>query len=197
MAGKNDSINAFQKWQQTLADIQKLPFGPLQEKRNEEGALHCADGPAYISPIRLTHYINGRKHGPDYDRFGTCHYYYENIRIPKHYFTNPEQVTVEEVLANTNQEVRYVGLKIVGLDKVRKRAKIVHTEKKSHMELFQIAGVFSEPLTYLKVRNSTPELDGSFKDYFLCVPPTMKRCKQAVAWTFGLEENDYNPEQET
>jgi hypothetical protein len=65
------------------------------------------------------------------------------------------------------------------------------------MELFQVDGVFSEPLTYLKVLNSTPEVDGTQKEYFLCVPPTMKQCKQAVAWTFGLDAEDYNPCQET
>lgn len=43
----------------------------------------------------------------------------------------------------------------------------------------------------VKVVNSTPELDGSFKDYFLRVPPTMKRARQAVAWTFDVPEDDY------
>ena len=194
MASKN---GVFIKWQRTLADIKNLPFGSNQLKRNEEGNLHCDSGPAYISPVRIIWYVNGRKPGPDCDIHGTTHYYYENIRIPKHFFTAPETVTIEEVLQNTNQEVRYVGLKIVGLDKVRKRAKIIHTDKKRKMELFQITGIFSEPLTYLKVLNSTPESDGTQKDYFLCVPPTMKQCKQAVAWTFGLDAEDYNPLQET
>ena len=33
--------------------------------------------------------------------------------------------------------------------------------------------------------------------YLLRVPPHMKTCKQAVAWTFGLEEIEYNPVKET
>ena len=47
------------------------------------------------------------------------------------------------------------------------------------------------------VRNSTAEPDGTFKDYILHVPPGMERPRQAIAWTFGLEEEDYAPELET
>ena len=36
-----------------------------------------------------------------------------------------------------------------------------------------------------------------FKSYFIRVPPTMQRTRQAIAWTFGLDENDYSPCMET
>lgn len=36
-----------------------------------------------------------------------------------------------------------------------------------------------------------------YKEYYLRVPPTIKRAKEAVAWTFGLKEDEYNPTQET
>jgi hypothetical protein len=49
----------------------------------------------------------------------------------------------------------------------------------------------------VKVANSTPEADGSFKDYFLRVPPNMERARQAVAWTFDMDENEYAPEVQT
>ena len=41
------------------------------------------------------------------------------------------------------------------------------------------------------------EPDGSFKDYFLRVPPNMERARQAVAWTFDKAENEYAPCLET
>ena len=44
----------------------------------------------------------------------------------------------------------------------------------------------------VQVTNSTPEPDGSFKDYWLRVPPDTERAKQAVAWTFGKTEADYD-----
>jgi len=54
-----------------------------------------------------------------------------------------------------------------------------------------------EPLVMVKVVNATPEPDGSYRDYFLRVPPTMKRARQAVAWTFAKAENDYSPTLQT
>jgi hypothetical protein len=74
---------------------------------------------------------------------------------------------------------------------------IIHKDKQKNQILFQIKGIFDEPVSYVKVVNSTQEPDGTYKDYYLCVPPTAKTCQQAVAWTFRLEEQEYQPEQET
>jgi hypothetical protein len=35
------------------------------------------------------------------------------------------------------------------------------------------------------------------RKYFLCVPPWFQTARQAVAWTFGLEEEQYQPVQQT
>jgi hypothetical protein len=177
----------------------EYPFGPIQKFTNEEGRLHRDDGPAYITPTRITWYKDGRKHGMDADKYGSLFYYYENIRVPPHYITNPESLTLQEVLAHVNTEVRFVGMKIVGMDKVMndKKTKIIHRDEEKGQVLFQIKGIFQDPVCYVKVVNSTQEPDGTFKDYYLCVPPNVKTCKQAVAWTFRLEEQEYQPEQET
>jgi len=177
----------------------EYPFGPIQKFTNEEGRLHRDDGPAYITPTRITWYKDGRKHGMDADKYGSLFYYYENIRVPPHYITNPESLTLQEVLAHVNTEVRFVGMKIVGMGKVMndKKTKIIHRDEEKGQVLFQIKGIFQDPVCYVKVVNSTQEPDGTFKDYYLCVPPDVKTCKQAVAWTFRLEEQEYQPEQET
>lgn len=177
----------------------EYPFGPIQRFTNEEGRLHRDDGPAYITPTRITWYKDGRKHGIDADKYGSLFYYYENIRVPPHYITKPESLTLQEVLAHVNTEVRFVGMKIVGMDKVMndKKTKIIHRDEQKGQVLFQIKGIFQDPVCYVKVVNSTQEPDGTFKDYYLCVPPDVKTCKQAVAWTFRLEEQEYQPGQET
>jgi hypothetical protein len=53
------------------------------------------------------------------------------------------------------------------------------------------------PLAVVSVRNSTPEPDGSVKQYCLRVPPTIRTARAAVAWTFRLPRNRYRPVQET
>jgi hypothetical protein len=49
----------------------------------------------------------------------------------------------------------------------------------------------------VEVINATPEPDGSRRTYFLAVPPTVRTAREAVAWTFGLDELDYEPSRET
>jgi YHS domain-containing protein len=65
------------------------------------------------------------------------------------------------------------------------------------MELFKIHNIFTDPVCVLKVINSTPEPDGSYKEYYLTVPPDMTSAKQAVAWTFRMTPEEYSPSQET
>jgi hypothetical protein len=147
-------------------------------------------------------YKNGKQHGMDADKFGSILYYYEGVRIPPHFFTKPEDVTVEEVLRHPNSEVKYVGMKIVGLDKIMTMptTRIVHRDVDQfgrERVLFEIPKIFEEPTLYVKVVNSTAEPDGSFKNYFLCVPPNMKTCVEAVAWTNYMKADKYAPSQES
>jgi hypothetical protein len=49
----------------------------------------------------------------------------------------------------------------------------------------------------VEVANSTPEPDGSRHRYWLRVPPRVRTCQEAVAWTFGVREAEYRPLVET
>lgn len=195
----------FDAWKARLEYMGKdLPFteSGIKEIRNEVNSLHADHEPAWRSPTRVIWYRDGRKHGIDADKHGSITYYYENIRIPPKYhqaISNPELLTVEEVLKHPNQEVKYVGMKIVGFDRVmkHKNTKIVHKDPETDQVLFEIRGVFDEPMKYVRVWNSTAELDGTFKPYYLCVPPEVKTCKEAVAWTFRKTADQYSPSQET
>jgi len=50
-----------------------------------------------------------------------------------------------------------------------------------------------EPIVVVRVRNGTPETDGSFREFWLRVPPGMTTARAAVAWTFGLTTDQYDP----
>jgi hypothetical protein len=54
-----------------------------------------------------------------------------------------------------------------------------------------------EPIVMVKVINATPDPAGTFKDYFLRVPPTMRTAREAVAWTFEKEADAYAPAVQT
>lgn len=54
-----------------------------------------------------------------------------------------------------------------------------------------------ELIVSVRVKNSTPEPDGTFSYYELRVPPTMRTAREAVAWSFDLQEDKYNPSVQT
>jgi len=47
------------------------------------------------------------------------------------------------------------------------------------------------------VTNATPEPDGTVRQYVLRVPPTMTTAREAVAWTFGMDAEEYEPQMES
>jgi hypothetical protein len=202
LKGFANNKTPLEEWNQTLAKIKyynNFSKGEVIRKVNEDDKLHCDTGPAYISPTRLTWFQNGRKHGLDIDIYGTTNYYYENILIPEDYFLHPEDIDIDEVFKSNNQEIKYVGMKMIGFDRLKesKRVKVIHTDEENERELFQVDGIFEEPIVIVRVLNSTPEPDGSRKPYYLTVKPTIKTCQEAVAWTFGLEPDEYHPIKET
>jgi hypothetical protein len=56
---------------------------------------------------------------------------------------------------------------------------------------------FRQGDVYLREIKDTPEPDGSTKRYALRVPPTITRAREAVAWTFGMKEREYQPLKES
>jgi hypothetical protein len=195
--GKN---SPFQLWNDKIQNIKKkFPFGPYKVYKNIEGRLHRDDGPAYISPTLIVWYQNGMKHGVEASAFGYVAYWFMNRLVPKKYILEPETLTVEEVMTQSNTEVRYAGMRIVGYEKFlnSKFVKQIHEDKEKGQSLYSISGITRQPFGLVKVVNSTPEPDGSFKDYYLTVPGNLRTCKAAVAWTFGKEEKEYQPALET
>lgn len=41
-----------------------------------------------------------------------------------------------------------------------------------------------------RIVNATADPDGSYRHYFLHVPPHVRTAREAVAWTFGFESAD-------
>ncbi len=50
-----------------------------------------------------------------------------------------------------------------------------------------------EPIVMVHITNATPEPDGQYRTYFLRVPPTIRTAREAVAWTFGMTADEYDP----
>lgn len=98
-----------------------------------------------------------------------------------------KRITVEEVLAVRNNELKCYLIRRIGYDKIKDKAKIIH--KQGDYELIDIkTGEDNEVNRFVKVIDSS-----SGRIYLLHVNNFVNTCKGAIASTFGLDENDYNP----
>ena len=166
-------------WAVLFWDYAFISAKPKCFKHDQQHRLHCETGAA----VRYS------------DGFSV--FAIHGIRVPGKVVAAPESLTVREIESETNVEVRRVMIQRYGLERflVDGKAEEIHRDDFGILYRKQLPN--DEPVLMVKVVNSTPEPDGSVKDYFLRVPPTMERARQAVAWTFGKDENDYAPTLQT
>ena len=148
-------------------------------RRDERGRLHCETGAAIRYP----------------DSFSV--FAIHGVRVPEKVVVSPKSLTIQEIEFELNAEVQRVMIDRYGMERFLVDSGAVEMHRDDFGVLYRKELFADEPLVMVKVVNSTPEPDGSFKDYFLRVPPTMERARQAVAWTFGKEESNYAPALQT
>lgn len=176
------------------------------------------EGECYVSerPVAITVDAQGRLHSTSgaalaYEDGEEVHAYH-NIVVPKRIIEEPLSITAEEVLAETNQEIRRAMVAMMGAERFVKisGAKKVHEDDCGVLYRLPIPG--DEDVVIVKVVNSTPEPDGSYRDYFLRVNPELRpllddnrqgepqkilTARGAVASTFGLTADAWLPNVET
>jgi len=141
--------------------------------------LHCEDGASLGYP----------------DGFSV--YAIHGVHVPRKVVLSPRSLTVEEIEAEGNVEVRRVMIERYGPERYLLDSGAEEIHRDDFGILYRKDFPEDQSLVMVKVVNATPEPDGSFKDYFLRVPPEMERARQAVAWTFGKGEHEYFPAQQT
>lgn len=122
---------------------------------------------------------------------------WHGVLVPGYVVLLPEPLTFDLIEAEPNVEVRRVLIERFGLDKYLREGRVAKMHEDQCGILYRMQSQGDEPILVVRVMNSTPEPDGTIKEYFLRVPPTMQRARQAVAWTFGLTEEEYQPLVET
>ena len=145
----------------------------------QEGRLHCEDGPALAFAD------------------GYALYRWHGVNVPEDVVTNPASITVARIDSENNAEVRRAMLERYGEARYLQDsgAKQVHRDKWGALYRKEIPG--DEPLVMVRVCNLTPEPDGHIKIYWLRVPPTIETAHEAVAWTFNVEAKNYRPQIES
>jgi hypothetical protein len=152
-------------------------------------------------PVKLERDNRRRLHGETEmalgygDKWGM--YAWHGVLVPAYVVLLPEPLTFDLIEAETNVEVRRVLIERFGLEKYLREGSVGKIHEDQCGILYRMQSQGDEPIMVVRVKNSTPEPDGTIKEYFLRVPPTMLRARQAVAWTFGLTEEEYQPRVET
>jgi hypothetical protein len=60
-----------------------------------------------------------------------------------------------------------------------------------------LIGPEQNPLAYVKVQDASPGPDGLHEEHWLSVPSHVATAREAVAWTFGMNESAYRPTAES
>lgn len=129
---------------------------------------------------------------------GAEDYYWHGVKVPEFVARRPEEITTAHIEAEDNAEIRRVMIERYGLARFMADCGAVRIHKDECGELYKKnMGQGEEPMVFVKVKNSTPEPDGSIKDYFLRVPPRTKKARDGIAWTFNIPADQYKPELQT
>lgn len=133
-------------------------------------------------------------------------YFWHGVLVPAFAVIKPEWITLKHIGDEDNAEVRRVLIERYGLSRYLMdsgAAKI--SEDDEFGELYKTDVPGDEAIVMVKVINSTPELDGTFKPYFLRVHPDLCpmykdgslgepqkfTALNAIASTFGMTGKEY------
>ena len=124
---------------------------------------------------------------------GLKSYSLHGVNLPAYIVERPSEITYKKIQEQLNVEARRIMLDRFGWDRYMVESRTVIFQQDEFGTLYRKDMAYDEPLVMVKVKNSTPEPDGTYKYYLLRVPPWIQTAKQAVAWTFDTEEDEYAP----
>lgn len=124
-------------------------------------------------------------------------YSVEGIVCPRKFVEDPQSIVLDDIDQIENVALRRMYIETYGVARYLQDsgAELIHKDECGELYRKEIEN--DEPLAMVCVTNSTMEPDGSYKRYFLRVPPQIETAREAVAWTFGIAPADYKPDQET
>ncbi|QBD75737.1 hypothetical protein EPA93_06840 [Ktedonosporobacter rubrisoli] len=149
---------------------------PILLECDEQGRLHSASG-------RCLQY-----------RDGWGWYAWHGVRMPEKIILHPQQLTREDWLQEHNVEVRRVIQEQLGNDRFVELigGKYIDTGTRGNLIEVDLGNDPEGVAHYVQVRDASTQ-----RQYSLRVPPSIRRADEAIAWTFGLDSQDYQPRQET
>lgn len=140
-----------------------------------EGRPHAEDGPALAWAD------------------GTRIFAWHGRLVPPDLLDRERPLTLARINREPDPGRRWVLIERYGLGCYLLEAGACEIHRDDCGRLYRLAQRPDEPIQAVRVTNHTPEPDGSFREFWLRVPPAMRTARQAVAWTFDLPAERYDP----
>jgi hypothetical protein len=124
---------------------------------------------------------------------GESLWFWDGVWIPDRLATRRDELGLADVLGERNVERRRILIDVIGFENLVQAATGgVPAQQDDYGRLWRLGNLLDEEeYVAVEVANSTAEPDGSFRHYFLRVPPATKTARAGVAWTFELSTRDY------
>jgi hypothetical protein len=120
------------------------------------------------------------------------------IVVPPRMISFLREPTLAAIASERNIETRRMMLDTYGVERFLRETGAEKVQSDDCGALYVRQSSFRpEPVVFVCVRNSTPEPDGHYRQYFIRVPPHTRTAREGVAWTFGLSPDEYKPWRET
>lgn len=137
------------------------------------GRLHGAEGPALRYPD------------------GWRHFAWKGVAVPEWLIERRQEILLSHMEREPDGVLRHCMVDIFTPERFVREGCAGLVAEDSCGVLWQrhwrMGGVWAA----VEVVNGTPEPDRSYKHYFLPVPGHLRTPRQAVAWTYGLSEEQY------
>jgi Domain of unknown function (DUF6745) len=125
---------------------------------------------------------------------GSGLWYWHGVQMSESAGRKPERVTPRRIAGWANSERRRVAIERIGLEAFLRGLGAEIVQQDDYGRLWRTRQeVDGEAYVAVEVTNATPEADGSYRRYFLRVPPSTRTARAAVAWSFGIGARDYMP----
>ncbi|WP_374214431.1 DUF6745 domain-containing protein [Streptomyces sp. Je 1-79] len=148
---------------------------PVELHRDEAGRLDRGDGPALAF------------------RDGFALYAWRGMAVEEEFLAGLGGLTPERIRAEENAELRRVMLEYYGYERYLDESGARPVDRDETGVLWRIELADDEDVVMVEVVNATPEPDGTFRTYWLRVPPGTATAREGVAWTFGFDAAAYEP----
>ena len=125
-------------------------------------------------------------------------YFWHGVEMTESAGRDPAAVTPNRIAGWANAERRRVAMERIGVEPFMLALRGAVVQQDDYGRLWRTEReIDGEPLVAVEVVNSTPEPDGTYRRYFLRVPPSVRTARRGVAWSFGLTRKAYVPLMQT